>query len=346
MSAFELRTTLPCSPDAWEAESAAEWSKCATGSEPTLLAILKLYMSPRQTTTRPYMNALSRLLVLHGLMSIFWDMKRRDQTSLGMCLIRHDVDISLGMTSTMKGSVGPTAEWQPRLTQAYNLWKADFDTYCMNMTLQLRDSPSIKSEFTRFSTSTLAIYHAAHIVLNVEILDLQISAGARHIMGRPVSSHDYERSQRIVEQWSSETPVSASAAAWHAAQLLRDGVMNLEDWDVDQHFHYPWCLYLATITCWAFHRDGTTTGESEQPNNECDDGGWSAKSAMNSLISSMTAVGPEGLKSLAGKQSTAGLVSVMAEHLSAIRWAVVYEGMKVLRGLEPGGTIVRHDTLR
>ena len=28
MSAFELRTTLPCNPDVWEAESAAEWSRC------------------------------------------------------------------------------------------------------------------------------------------------------------------------------------------------------------------------------------------------------------------------------------------------------------------------------
>lgn len=80
MSAFELRTSLPCNPDVWESESALEWSKCATGPEQSFLAILKLYMCPSQEAAPPQLNALSRLLILHGLMSVFWDMKRRDLT--------------------------------------------------------------------------------------------------------------------------------------------------------------------------------------------------------------------------------------------------------------------------
>jgi hypothetical protein len=185
MSAFELRTSLPCNPDIWEAETAIEWSKCAVGSEPSFLAILKLYMCPTQSSAHPQLNALSRLLILHGLMSVFWDMKRRDQTSLG----EYDEGICSYLTEPLTrddpGAVGPNAEWRPRLGNAYDAWKTDFDTYCMNMTMHLKESPAVKGEFTRFSTSTLAIYHAAHIVLHVEILDLQIYAGARHIMGSP-----------------------------------------------------------------------------------------------------------------------------------------------------------------
>jgi hypothetical protein len=339
MSAFELRTTMPCNPDVWEAESAAEWSRSTSGTEPSFLAVLKVYMCPDQATITPQLNALSRLLILHGLMSVFWDMKRRDQTSLG----EYDDDFYSRFTESLTGddagAAGPNAEWKPRLGHAYDAWKTDFDTYCMNMTMHLKESPTVKGEFTRFSTSTLAIYHAAHIVLHVEILDLQIYAGARHIIGRPVSSHDHERSQWIIRN---QNITNENTAAWHAAQLLRDGIMNLEGWDVDQQFHYPWCLYLATLTCWAFHN--VKTGDvafSGGGGRTADD-----ESGMNALISSMTAVGPDGLGRLAGRQSTSGLINVVAKHLSNIRWAVVYEGMKVLRGLEPDKAKSGYDYMR
>lgn len=337
MSAFELRTTLPCNPDVWEAESATEWSKLTSGLEPSFLTVLKIYMSPGQVSIPPQLNALSRLLILHGLMSVFWDMKRRDQTSLGEY---DDVLYSYltePLTGDDAGAVGPNAEWKPRMGNAYDAWKTDFDTYCMNMTMHLKESPTVKRDFTRFSTSTLAIYHAAHVVLNVEVLDLQISAGARHIIGRPVSLHDYERSKWIIRN---QEPTSANTAAWHAAQLLRDGIMNLEGWDVDQQFHYPWCLYLATLTCWAFHhaKDEPNSGRTFESTND--------ESSMNALISSMTAVGPDGLGRLAGRHSTSGLINVVAKHLSNIRWAVVYEGMKVLRGLEPERAKASYDYMR
>jgi hypothetical protein len=287
--------------------------------------------------------------------------------------------------------------WQDRLAQSYDAWKADFDTYCMNMTLSLSlgDDPSRKAEFVRFSTATNAIYHAAHITLNVEILDLQIYAGARHIIGRPVTRADYDRSRRVVKEWATATATPASTtasthggtstpaakAAWHAAHLLRDGILNLDNWDVNNAFHYPWCLYLATLTCWAFHfanvvdksggmcGNGTasTSGNNNYSNNTInsinadhfvssgnslldsgvlDDGMvWHAKSEMNALVSSMTSVVPENLWRGLGKYSTSGLTAVMAKHLSNIRWAVVHEGMKVLRGLVPERSINEYETL-
>ncbi|RMZ86195.1 hypothetical protein DV737_g193, partial [Chaetothyriales sp. CBS 132003] len=234
------------------------------------LAVLKAYMNPDPVQVSQ-LNALSRLLVLHGLMSVQWDLKRRDQTSLG--------------TSIQDGC--GQLKWQDRLAQSYHAWKADFDTYCMNMTLSLNDNPAQKADFTRFSTATNAIYHTAHITLNVEILDLQIYAGARHIIGRPVTRTDQDRSRRVVKEWvkpGGSTP--AAKAAWHAAHL-RDGVMNLENWDVNNAFHYPWCLYLATLTCWAFHFASVADRE--------DGTVWHAKAEMNALVSSMTSVVPKAL---------------------------------------------------
>jgi hypothetical protein len=84
MSSFELRTTLPCNQTAWEATSAEEWWRYAEKEPPVpYLSALKVYMTPDSGTQPPQLNALSRLLILHGLMSIQWDMKRRDQSSLG-----------------------------------------------------------------------------------------------------------------------------------------------------------------------------------------------------------------------------------------------------------------------
>jgi hypothetical protein len=245
----------------------------------------------------------------------------------------------------------------------------------MNMNFSLNQTPSQRAEFTRFSTATIAIYHAAHITLNVEILDLQIYAGARHIIGRPVTRVDYDRSRRIVKEWakpkdgSSTTP--ATKAAWHAAHLLRDGIMNLGNWDVNNAFHYPWCLYLSTLTCWAFHfangvENNSATRSPRSGNRNVAGRGnvnfagsmeshpepgiddtivWHAKAEMNALVSSMTSVVPENLWRVLGKCSTSGLTAVVAKHLSNIRWAVVHEAMKVLRGLVPERAISEYETL-
>ena len=348
MSSFELRTTLPCNEATWEASSAEEWWYHAK-KEPQIsyLSVLKAYMNPDLETEMPQLNSFSRLLALHGLMSIQWDMKRRDQTSLGQMLA---------------GS-SERESWQHRLARSYDAWKADFDTYCMNVTLTLSNIPSRRAAFTRFSTATIAIYHAAHITLNVEILDLQIYAGARHIIGRPVTPADYERSRRLIKDWAKpESDGSSSNAVWHAACLLRDGIMNLEIWDVNDAFHYPWCLYLSTLTCWAFHfanvmdtnplssssssslhRHFPTTTSRETPSTDTNPKPSSssseaindacAKAEMTSLVSNMASVRPENLWRVIAKHSSKGLIAVIAKHLGNVRWAVVHEGMKVLRRL-------------
>jgi hypothetical protein len=319
MSAFELRLSLPCNPASWEADSAEKWYKSFRNEKETsFLSVLKAYVNLGSATSLSHLNALSRLIILHGLMSVSWDMKRREQTSLGFA--------------------GPTAlDRQTRLADSYDMWKADFDTYCMTMTIQLKNNAAFKKEFLQFSTCSIAIFHAAHITLNVEILDLQIYAGARHIIGRPVNRTDYDRSRRILRQWvKPENSQAAVKASWHAAHLLRDGIMNLDNWDVNDAFHYPWCLYLATLTCWVFHAATNDLNDQETSvafTGAQNDDLWDAQAEMNTLISSMTSGTPESLWKMAGKFATSGLTAVMGKYLGSIRWAVVHEGMKVLRGL-------------
>jgi hypothetical protein len=222
--------------------------------------------------------------------------------------------------------------------------------------ISLNESHSRQSHFARFRTSTNAIYHIAHITLNIDVLDLLIYAGARHVKSRRVTRADYNRSRGIIKEWAKSNgsaSAPAAKAAWHAAHLLRDSVLNLKSFDVNNTFYYPWRLYVSIITCWAFHALAVVGSPASPPPPAYDEPGrvstvpssepsadsgsrWRAESEMNALVSSMTSVMPESLSRLLARYSTSGLTTVMAERLSRIKWVVIQEGIKLLRDLVPG----------
>ncbi|KAJ9216912.1 transcriptional regulator family: Fungal Specific TF and C2H2 zinc finger [Paecilomyces variotii] len=308
MSAFEIRSSLPCDTASWEAPSAEEWFKCSVreGTHPPFLSVLKAYITPSAMPRPRHLNAMARIFLLHGLMSVSSDLKRRDQTTL------------------RSGTPDLAGAWKARMGRSYDLWKADFDADCMTMKLNQRAD---LRKFTGLKTASHVLYHAAHITLNVEVLDLQIYAGAPHILGRIVTASDFERSQRIVTRWVNEDPRSASKAARHASYILQDAVMNLNDWDDTEVFHYSWCLYLATLTCWAFHLPTSTSGERRLPSAD----GVDAKNEMAAMLIGMTTCNSlEELSALAGRFDTTGLTAIMAKQLATVRWAVVHDAMKVL----------------
>ncbi|KAI1205781.1 fungal-specific transcription factor domain-containing protein [Annulohypoxylon truncatum] len=338
MSAFELRLPLPCNQALWEAPTAAEWSRLSlsTTHEPMYLLALKSYIT-LDAHRVPLHNSLSRIIIFHGLMSIFWDMRRRDQTSLGV--------ISQG------------GRWQSRLAAAYEAWKEDFDSFCVrleDLTLdEMRKgavSENAKVELDVWRTAYVAVYHAAHVLLHSEFLDIQIFAGARHILGRSVQRADFMRSEKVVKRWATHAtqspesaggPADAASAAWHAAQLLQNASQTLVDFDSMGLFHVPWCLYLATLTIWTFHHTGAR-GSGSGPDDDSELV-WDAPAEMRALVDSMVEVGIEGLTEVQGTKRTGGLVWIIAEVLSKVRWGIVHAGVTVLRGLVPWRSIGQFD---
>lgn len=244
-------------------------------------------------------------------------------------------------------------DWKSIIARSYDLWKADFDAFCMNQSVSSK--PSRRREVSIFRTAYNAIYHAAHIILDAEILDLQIYAGARHILGRPVGRNDYQKAKRVVHDWAKTDVIAASRAAWHAAHILRDSVIDLEDFmDVDL-FHYPWCLYLANVTCWAFYHarpcstPGVLDNNSLSANNNHDDDDemiWDARAELNGLISSMTSSRPEDLADLTRRHRTDGLTAVIAQALVRVRWGIIHDAVSVLRGLVPWRLINQYEASR
>ncbi|KAK1704730.1 fungal-specific transcription factor domain-containing protein [Colletotrichum lupini] len=386
MSAFELRLELPCSQSIWEARDAASWASAwrSSLSDQRLfyLPTLKSYLTP--SAPRPAgLTGFSRILVLHGLMSISWDMGRRDQTALGV--VSGD---SFGMG------------WRKLLSTAYDAWKNDFDAFCGSFASQLQrgsasqaqgvqrqegdEDMTRKVEFESFAAAYKALYHSAQALLNMDFLDVQIYAGARHILGRPVQQRDYHRSAQVVKKWAAsacetqqqqqnhplvprqdrggaadtnadQSKQSASEAAWHAARMLVETKRTLNSIEAMNLFHVPWCLYLATLTCWAYHhaRPSRSYGASsrrafdafdDEDDFEDDEMIWDPQGEMEALVASMSERAVRGEVALRRERKrTNGLVWIMADVLTTVRWGIVHAGVVVLRGLVPQRLINQYE---
>lgn len=250
----------------------------------------------------------------------------------------------------------------------------------------------------------------------MDFLDVQIYAGARHILGRPVQQQDYVRSSRVVRRWASGEGGKgrAATAAWHSARMLRDVFMapvrsaadvvdddgdnkkshgaprpgEAEDDGVESStglgvgagarlagrvthtslFHVPWCLYLASLACWAFHhaKQGRRRFGEDDDDNDNDrglddksydsDGSedeivWDSQREMEALVTSMAGSAGKAESSMRdvlasqGRRGTNGLVWVVADVLSKVRWGIVHGGVVVLRGLVPMRLINQYETM-
>lgn len=335
MSAFELRSNLPCDQSLWEADSAEAWHQLRQKQSPPplFLSCLKMYLHPNAIAVPKNLNNLSRALLLHGLMSVAWDMQRRDQTSLGDSI-----------------SANPLGDWQSRLATSYTAWHTDYEVFCDKYMARLpSQNHFLAREFQVMRSATLSLYHSAHILLHTPFLDLQIYAGARHILGRPVARADYARSQRTVKKWVAENIKEASKAVWHAAALVYQGVDVLDgelDAGAGRLWHHPWAVYLGTLVVWGvwYARPQSSTGEMPMfgTHEDEDEIIWDPAAEMRGLLEMIGKADPEKLlqdgsneciSGAAGKRGTNGLAACVSRCLSKVRWAVVHDGMMVLRGL-------------
>ncbi len=388
MSAFELRVALPCSQSIWEAPDAASWaSRWRAAAAVTMggetpparddddnsvpfLAALKSYLTP-QVPRPTRLTGLSRVLLLHGLMSVAWDMQRREQTALGV------VDNSSRVAGAATGG-----GWRRIVSTAYDAWKTDFDAYCARRAMGgdgnrgEEDLEAQRREMGAFAAAYNTVYHAAQALLHMDFLDVQIYAGARHILGRPVQQKDYLRSSQVVRRWAADLwscqdndrnnpnnsdggagqddDPAAGTAAWHAARLLLDATNNnlMESSEAMGLFHVPWCLFLATLTCWAVHHARPRGGGYSETSaagigleTDQDDIVWDPEADMRSLVASMARTRRRDDFLALGRRSTVGLVWIMADELTKVRWGIIRSGVFVLRGLVPQRLINRYEEL-
>jgi hypothetical protein len=128
----------------------------------------------------------------------------------------------------------------------------------------------------KFNRSSMTLYRIANVTLYTSILDLQILAGLPRLMGKPVKQ---ETSVNVLLRLSTSWAGSEGAAksVQHALKLLNETLFSKSapdylasrqqrlgtsdgsyshyhrmDYALDGVLHGKWCLYLATLTLWAW----------------------------------------------------------------------------------------------
>jgi hypothetical protein len=259
-------------------------------------------------------------LLLHGLMSMCNDMIHFDNRS-----------IYLGDLDEHELSWRP---WRKRMTSALGTWKIKYDAQAM-ATMQSMPDEYVNSVHQKRSIALLTLYHTAHIVIDSDIRQLLGAAGAKAIFGHAVTLDDHQESYRWVKMWVESKPAVVEHATWHAAQIFRDSTLYLKNWDAHGVFHYPWCLVIGALTCWAFHH---FRSQGRSPSLCTHERGLempqeTSRALMNQLISSMASTSPREIHSTQGKYCTHGLVVEVARYLKGVRWTAAFEAMKLLEEL-------------
>ncbi|KAF4439141.1 C2H2 zinc finger [Fusarium acutatum] len=324
MSTQSIQVNLPCSKELWEAKDEDAWKAIISKSDPPMInTMVKDFIEDGGNIWCEALDSLSLSFILHGLMSMCNDMVHF-----------HNQSIYLG-----NAAQGDDNGWRCRMTAALELWKTKYDACAMG-TRQTIDEDSLLHDFRQENVAFLALYHTAHIVVNADIRHLQIAAGAEAIFGHVVTSTEREESIKAVMEWVRLSPESAGHAAWHATQMIREGLLNLRNWKANGMFHYPWCLYIGVLTTWAFVHFSQRHSDEDDRCRSCHHsvGGedilqTQSKALMHQTISNMASCTPTTIGRDLHRRCPHGLAIEVAKYLKTVRWTAAFEAMKVLEGI-------------
>ncbi|KAK9894300.1 hypothetical protein P389DRAFT_174352 [Cystobasidium minutum MCA 4210] len=298
LSAFQIQLTLPCNEDEWYAHSAAEWYKIhqSRPQPPPFLTTMKAFLMPGLNS--PELSPLARVVCLHGLLSVAFDMQWREYFLLGL--------------STHPD--GLVKDWRPTLTSAYNCWKTRFDS-------ALTQSPTAFG--TQLLRNSIPIYAIAHVTLAVDVDELQIFAGKRRALGLPVPASVVDTTRRRIMTWSGSR---GKEAVWHAAHFVRSSLLTRRPYE-DATVHpivLSWCLYLSCLCVHAYSTAASLNQSSKGGASESDAG--DAMAYLEAICSST----PEAIN-LPRMGTAASVCKAVARVLKEdVNWELALEASQLL----------------
>ncbi|KAG0149829.1 hypothetical protein CROQUDRAFT_104773 [Cronartium quercuum f. sp. fusiforme G11] len=306
LSAFHIQHVLPADEEEWMAPDANAWERVRTGrpnaGQGTLfMSALKASLLPGMAP--PYLNPFSRVVILHGLISIAFDLQWRDVFMIGLA-----------------ASDSGVRDWRSTISTAFNSWKI-----CLDSCLMSSEQPA-----HQLLTASISIYALAHIVLSIDVHELQIFAGAQKTLGLTVAQQVIQSTKDRVHKWARSK--DGRASAWHAAHFLRSSLEHLDQASEMLHcLHYTWACYISVLAVVAY---GTALGcEADRELLEKDMEGSSLSGAMK-YLNVMCTNEPESLLGVRMNGiSVVGLIEMIYQVIKSSRWEIALEGAKILDGL-------------
>lgn len=253
LSAFQLQVDIPCSSAEWQAQTADEWALLQHRAKPQrFISALKSCLntssappSPSVTALAsargsvsqpalPYTDIFSRTLLLHGLMSVAYDLRWRQQQHNQLLADGNGLDSSSSATTRSHLSA-----WKQRLLSAMS-----------SLSLPSRGGlDHLDSAHEAFHSISVV---AQCIVLYADILELQVYAGLKSVCGQIVDDAMFQATKRSIQRWARtrEAGMSVVIAAGFLACHFSDGQggHRTRTWKAergDDTLHTQWCLYVS-----------------------------------------------------------------------------------------------------
>ncbi|RBR25897.1 uncharacterized protein FIESC28_01170 [Fusarium coffeatum] len=344
MVAHEMRLPLPCDESMWRAGSSSEvWriesNLMSNGIKPTsFLEGLKRTLSGQDVHTTSF----GRTVLMTGLLSVSWHMHQRDLqvNVLGGGIIQ---------------ALGGRDRWRATLTRAYDTWKADFDKHLERNEAAdpYQDDATKRQEFNVVFESRTVLHHLAHMAMHADIVDCQMFARAKRLLGRTIGPQEFNSAQRrIKDHWAHSA--RARDAAFYAIKFLcsvlapdqvspaHAGGYHLDEpYDArdDVLLNRPWVMYFAALVVWSygFALEGPCPNIPLPTNKQ-----EKLHHMRNYFIKFGTIEDPSDLQNRVGFNSNTALLMVLKDTFETTRWELLHEAATLLNNcivLNQGGTI-------
>ncbi|KAH8681248.1 c2h2 finger domain-containing protein [Xylariales sp. PMI_506] len=345
MVAHEMRLPLPCDDRLWKATSSAEVGRLeanllSNGIRPiAFLEGIKRTLSGQEVHTNPF----GRQILMAGLLSVSWHMNQRD------------IQVS-ALGSGMIQALGGRDKWRFTLIRAFDSWKRDFDA-----SLQRNENIPDPYNYDRSNEANVVfesrtvLHHLAHMAMHVDIVDCQIFARAKRLLGRAIGTQDLNSAQRRMrDNWA--PTARARDATFYALRFLcsvllvdeaEAGVSSNLKFLTDPYvarddvlLHRPWVLYFAALVVWCY---GYAL-EGPCPSTNLPTTSEEKIALMKEYLSKFGSVpSPEDLKHKKGINNNSALLSVLRDSFETSRWELLHEGSILLSNciqLNSGANVV------
>lgn len=323
---YEIRLPLPCDDSIWSAQSPEDvWRLEETFSmhgisQQHFLDSLKRCLHGHEV----HSNHGARIILGSGLLSVGWHIRRRERNQQFL---------------ESNPSAHEQERWRSLLLNAYTHWCQSFQKALQNSRAHSRILVNEKDVV--FDPSIL--YRLAFITSHVDILDTQLFAGYKRLLGRKITDKDYFACATRMRSWAATS--SSKVAVSHAFRLLDETLLDKNSVSsrqplshlttkhytcrTDASMYRPWILYLAALTIWSYqyasgHRPSQTASQ-----------GLDADQSLGQDIaySYIRRCAESGIDNFTGQMSVQGcgaICKLLAQDFAFAEWELLLEASKIL----------------
>jgi hypothetical protein len=323
---YEIRLPLPCDDSIWSAQSPEDvWRLEETFSmhgisQQPFLDSLKRCLHGHEV----HSNHGARIILGSGLLSVGWHIRRRERNQQFL-------------ESTP--SAQEQERWRVLLLNAYTHWCQSFQKALEKSRAHSRKVDSIKDVV--FNPSIL--YRLAFITSHIDILDAQVFAGSKRLLGRRITAKDYLGCSTRMRNWAATS--SAKLAVAHAFQLLDETLLTSGSGNVgqapnqatatyytcrtDASIYRPWVLYLAALTIWSYQYVSNDRTTYIIPQGlDADQAAW--RNVACSYIRRCTEIGVDGFIGQMSAQGCGAMCKLLAQDFAHAEWELLLEASRTL----------------